>query len=100
MWEIDRERFEACLCAQVFEVINNMQPKDVITKEAKLIEIGWNVEPREIMKEGLQHAERQAKLAEIQGDAFKMAEAYLILAKYLHKWKINISGKTSFCFCF
>ena len=97
-WGIDRERFEASLCAQVFQVINNMQPKDLVTKEAKLLEL-WNVQqPREIIEKGLQHTERHTKLAEIQGDTTKIAEAYIILAKYLYKWKANISGKISFLF--
>jgi hypothetical protein len=73
-----------------------MQPKDLVTKEAKLLEL-WNVQqPREIIEKGLQHTERHTKLAEIQGDTTKIAEAYIILAKYLYKWKANISGKISF----
>jgi hypothetical protein len=60
-----------------------MQPKDLVTKEAKLLEL-WNVQqPREIIEKGLQHTERHTKLAEIQGDTTKIAEA-------------NISGKISF----
>lgn len=91
LWKLDLERFEAFLCAQVFQVVNNMQPQDLITKQAKLTEL-WNVQPKKIIREGLQHAERQTKLAEIECVAANMSEAYLNLAKYFYKWKTTMSG--------
>ncbi len=76
-----------------------MQPQDLITKQATLIEL-WNVQPKEIIREGLQHAEHQTKLAEIECVAANMAEAYLILAKYFYKWKTTMLGIVYFLSCF
>lgn len=91
-WEIDLERFEASLCAQVFQLVDNIQPKELTSRHAKLVEL-WNVQPREIIQTGLKHAERQAQIAEMQGIKPDMAEAYFIFAKYFSEWKNVISGK-------
>uniref|UniRef100_A0A0P6IJU2 non-specific serine/threonine protein kinase n=1 Tax=Daphnia magna TaxID=35525 RepID=A0A0P6IJU2_9CRUS len=91
-WEIDLERFEASLCAQVFQLVDNIQPKELTSRHAKLVEL-WNVQPREIIQTGLKHAERQAQIAEMQGIKPDMAEAYFIFAKYFSEWKNVISDE-------
>lgn len=68
-----------------------MQPKDLITKQTKLMEL-WNVLPNELIREGLKHARHQAEIAENQMTATDLAESYYILAKYCHKWKSVIPG--------
>ncbi|KAI9558578.1 hypothetical protein GHT06_015366 [Daphnia sinensis] len=91
-WEIDRERFEASLCAQVFQLVDNIQPNELASRQAKLVEL-WNVQPREVIQAGLKHAERQAQIAEMQGNNSDMAEAYFILAKYFSEWKNVMPGE-------
>ncbi len=86
---------EASLCAQVFQVIDNMQPMDLITKQDKLVKL-WRVQPREMAVTGLQHARHQADLAEKQGNEIDLAEAYLFLAKYCYEWKAAIPSNMRF----
>lgn len=68
-----------------------MQPIDLISKQAKLMEL-WNVPPSELIWEGLKHAKLQTEFAENQGTATDLAEAYYILAKYCYEWKSFIPG--------
>ena len=95
-WRIDRERLEASLCAQIFQITNDMQPKDLMTKQDKLVEL-WGVEPKEMILAGLQHARHQSNLAESQENGDDLGEAYLILAKYCYEWKSALPGNT-LCF--
>ena len=73
-----------------------MQPKDLMTKQDKLVEL-WGVEPKEMILAGLQHARHQSNLAESQENGDDLGEAYLILAKYCYEWKSALPGNT-LCF--
>lgn len=54
----------------------------------------WNVPPSEVILEGLKHSRCQAEMAENQGNATDLAEAYYILAKYCYEWKNVIPGNS------
>lgn len=93
------EVLNADLCAQVYNIINNLQPREIDGKRRRLNEV-WGVtidRPKELIVRGLNHLKRCT-----EGDSTAgrdIGKTYYTLSRYCHQWRDVLKGLTKFSIC-